>query len=188
MTKSHNPHQLKVYQFFDHKPVSFCPGLVKVLGSVEAAIFFGQLLYWHGKGAKGDWVYKTIKECEYETGLSRYQQESAIKKCTALGFLETKLAGIPATRHFKVKLSYVISYLYSLGNTDKVPSEVTPEAMDVFSQSITETTQQITSEDNTIESEAKYNPVGKSKYEALKRGFSKSGAGASRGFEKLFNP
>ena len=38
------------------RPVAYHPMLAKRLGSVKAALFLSQLLYWHGKGRHGDWT------------------------------------------------------------------------------------------------------------------------------------
>ena len=66
------------------KPIAFNPDLAHALGSVNAGLFLSQLLYWDGKGDDPVWTYKTIKMIEMETGLSRREQETAIKICKKL--------------------------------------------------------------------------------------------------------
>ena len=83
--------------------------MVKALGSIKIAVFFSQLLYWWGKGKKEGWVWKTQKEMEEETTLSRFDQDTAIRKGIKLGILETKREGIPAKRHFKINLVRFLS-------------------------------------------------------------------------------
>ena len=56
------------------RPVAYHPALVKVAGSVTAALFLSQLLYWHGKGSDPEWIYKTQADMEEETGLSRREE------------------------------------------------------------------------------------------------------------------
>ncbi len=53
-------------------PVAYYPSIARAIGCVKAGIFICQLLYWHGKGKKGEWTYKSRKELTKETGLSRW--------------------------------------------------------------------------------------------------------------------
>src|SRR3989344_5363007 len=98
--KNKNPYQQRMIAIAGTRPVAFNPALGKILGSVKAGLFLSQLLYWWGKGRNPNWIYKTITEIENEIGLSRKEQETAIKKCVNSGFLVYKLMGIPAKRHF----------------------------------------------------------------------------------------
>ena len=84
------------------KPVAYNPELAKMLGGVKCGVFISQLLYWWEKGANPEWVYKTIDEMYQETGLSRREQDTALRKLVKLGIIEVKLKGIPAKRHFKI--------------------------------------------------------------------------------------
>jgi hypothetical protein len=60
------------------KPVAFYPALVPVLGSVNAALFFCQVLFHMGKEMHPDLgVYKSRLEIEEETGLTYEEQLKA---------------------------------------------------------------------------------------------------------------
>lgn len=108
-------HQRRISKFFPKQPIAYQPGLSLVFNSVNAGILLSQLLYWHGKGRDRDgWTYKTIDEMKAETGLTRYQQETAIRTCVEAGILDYKLAGIPAKRHFKINLNELENQLPSL--------------------------------------------------------------------------
>jgi hypothetical protein len=96
-------YQKALRNYMGEKPIAYSRGLAKMARSVVAAVFMSQLLHWWGKGGKPGWVYKTIKEMYEETGLTRRQQETAIRIWKKLGGLEVKLMGIPPKRHFKVK-------------------------------------------------------------------------------------
>jgi hypothetical protein len=86
--------------------------LARFLGSVKAAILLCQLLYWHGKGEDDpEWFFKTIEELYEETGLTRYEQDSAIRKCKKRGFIEVRKKGIPSKRYFRVNLERLASEL-----------------------------------------------------------------------------
>ena len=50
-----------------------------------------------------DFFYETIESMETETSLTRYEQDIYIKKLLSLNLIETKLAGLPARRHFKIR-------------------------------------------------------------------------------------
>ena len=81
------------------KVIAFHVEYVHLTGSVTAALFLSQLVYWQGKGADGDgWIYKTAKEWTEETGLSRKEQGGARKKLIELGLIEERrkaTAGAP---------------------------------------------------------------------------------------------
>lgn len=93
------------------KPVAFNPELARVSGSAIAGLFMSQLLYWWGKGRSKDCVYKTIKEFEYETCLTRSEQNRAIIIWKNLGVLEVKNKGIPQKRHFYINQGKIIDLL-----------------------------------------------------------------------------
>lgn len=69
-------------------PVAYYPGLVKYLGSVNAVLFFCQILHHKGKELFPDLgVYKTAQEIEEETGLTSDEQRTARRKLRELGVL-----------------------------------------------------------------------------------------------------
>lgn len=113
------PEQQSISRYFQKKPVLYIGGLGIVFGPT-AGIFLSQLLYWHGKGSKPGWIYKSANEFMMETGLTRDMQETAIKKLELNGVLEVKLAGIPATKHFKLNLVALHNLLPSLKKTYKL--------------------------------------------------------------------
>jgi len=96
------------------KPIVFNPDLARVLGSVTAGLFLNQLLFWVGKGADPIWTYKTVKDFEDETSLSKHQQLTAQKICVKNGVLEVKYKKVPRRRHFKVNMVKVVELLKQL--------------------------------------------------------------------------
>lgn len=104
-------YQKAIYNMLYQRPIAYNSGLARALGSVNAAIFVGQLLHWQGKGAKGEWTYKTVDDFEEETGLSKAQQSTVIKLCKKLGILETKRQGIPPVRHFMLYIEKLIELI-----------------------------------------------------------------------------
>src|SRR5262249_2390549 len=85
------------------RPIAFHRCLVPVTGSVTAALMLSQAVYWtrHTNNPQG-WFYKSIREWEEETGLTRREQETARKRLRNTGFWTEKLTGVPATVHFRI--------------------------------------------------------------------------------------
>jgi len=90
------------------RPVAYYPSLVKVAGSVSAAIFLCQLIYWRGREADPEgWIYKTQAEISEETGLTRFEQEGARKLLKEKGILREKFSGVPRKLYFSISLERV---------------------------------------------------------------------------------
>jgi len=83
--------------------VSYPPRLAQCLGGVKETIFLVYILQC-SRISEDEYVYKTREQIEEETGLSRYEQETARKKLKEIGVLEETYKGIPRTLHYKVKL------------------------------------------------------------------------------------
>lgn len=140
-----SPAQRRVNKFFPFNAIAYQPGLALVFRSVPVGIFLSQMLYWQGKETLSDgWMYKTIEEMKAETGLSRHQQNLIIKRLVAAGLIETKLAGIPAKRHFRLNLDEFLNRLPSLKQSVGVVYMNPPRQFDGKRQSITKTTQETT--------------------------------------------
>lgn len=132
-------------KYFSQKGILYQPGFALVFDSVNAGILLGQLLYWHGKGYKKPWTYKTAKELERETGLSRTKQDNAIKILVSFGILSVQLRGVPATRHFKLDLKQLHKVLSRLQETGKLDYPNPANYKVQNRQTITETTRKTTS-------------------------------------------
>lgn len=93
--------------FVDHlrlagRPMAYYPKLGSLLGDLKTGVFICLFIHWDGKGEDPDgWIYKTQKEISEETGLSRYEQETARKTLVELGVLETSRRGQPAKLYYK---------------------------------------------------------------------------------------
>jgi hypothetical protein len=141
-------YQIEFAGYFRSKVIAYQPGFVEVLGSVTAAIMVCQLLYWHGKGARKGWIYKTIHEFQFETGLSRTQQDTAIGKLVEQGVLIVDLKGWPAKRHFKLMIKE-LHELISLHRPDKLAMLKTSNYDAESLQSNTESTDTRITTENT---------------------------------------
>lgn len=89
------------------KLISFNPNLAVALKSINAGLFLNQLLFWWGKGKYESWIWKTSKEITNETGLSRREQDHAIKICKQFGLIDVQLWGNPRRRYFKIDMEKV---------------------------------------------------------------------------------
>ena len=75
---------------------------VAFTGSLEAAMFLNQLLYWMPRGHNDGFIYKTDQEWQDELCLSRYAVRKARDRLIEMGFLETKVtrSGVAPTVHY----------------------------------------------------------------------------------------
>ncbi len=108
------------------KPIVFYPQLARALGGIEEALFVQQLYYWTDKSKNKDgWVYKTKKQWEEETCLSRKKQDRIRKKLEEMGIIEIKRKkanGAP-TLWYKLNVDKVNELLGANGKVQKGPME-----------------------------------------------------------------
>lgn len=136
--------QKTISKYFNKRPVLYIGGLGTVFG-LQAGVLLSQLLYWSSKGARKDgFIYKTEKEITAELGLTRTQQETAIRKLTELGVINYKLAQVPARKHFKVNMQRLHEVIPSLKETHNLTYPNPSRYIVENPQSITEITQETT--------------------------------------------
>jgi len=112
MTATPTDDRAALQQLLGHGPVAYYRAFAAVGGGVTAGVFLSQLFYWHGKGRDPDgWIYKTQAAWEDETGLSRREQETARRNLRQRGIIEEKLAGIPATLHYRINVDRLAALL-----------------------------------------------------------------------------
>lgn len=111
VSSSKRKYQKEIYKLFGSGLVVYHPQIAKRLKSVKAAILLAQLLYWHKRGNDEVWVYKTVNEFREETGLSRAEQDTAIRILKKFGIVEVKRKRVPQIRHFKTNLDAVKNLL-----------------------------------------------------------------------------
>jgi hypothetical protein len=82
------------------RPIAFH----RLFASVGAGVFLSQLYYWSERTDDPDgWVYKTSGEWYEETMLGRRELDTVRKALRTKGVIEEKLAGVPATMHYRLK-------------------------------------------------------------------------------------
>src|SRR5215217_9490268 len=88
----------------DDRGPAYVPWLVWEFGP-HGGLFMSQLLYWDGKGHDPDgWIYKTEKEMEQETGLTRSSQRRARRVLVGKGVLEVDKRGLPRRLYYRTDL------------------------------------------------------------------------------------
>ncbi len=86
-------------------PVTFHRCLVPITGGVTAALMLSQAI-WTAQTIEGNsdgWFSKSRDQWTEETGLSRWEQETARRALRTAGFLEEKRVGVPAKLWFRVR-------------------------------------------------------------------------------------
>lgn len=86
-------------------PVSFHRCLVPITGGVTAALMLSQAIWTTQtiERAADGWFSKSRDEWTEETGLSRWEQETARRALRSAGFLEERRVGVPAKLWFRVR-------------------------------------------------------------------------------------
>jgi len=86
-------------------PVSFHRCLVPITGGVTAALMLSQAI-WTSQTIEplaGGWFSRSQEQWTEETGLSRWEQETARRALRSAGFLEERRVGMPAKLWFRVR-------------------------------------------------------------------------------------
>jgi len=86
-------------------PVSFHRCLVPITGGVTAALMLSQAIWTTQtiERAADGWFSKSRDEWTEETGLSRWEQETARRALRSAGFLEERRVGVPAKLWYRVR-------------------------------------------------------------------------------------
>lgn len=125
------------------RPIAFHRPFVTLAGSVNAALLLSQAIYWskRTKDPEG-WFYKSARDWEEETGLTRREQETARKSLKALGFWLEDLRGVPATMYFRIDSDRLyLSFDKNAKLDSLVPSnQLTPNRQTSITENTTETT------------------------------------------------
>lgn len=159
MGKSAEPHKAALLELLS-SPIAYYATLAKVGGGVTSGVFLSQLIYWTGRGKLADgWLWKSADEFEAETGLTRNEQETARRNLRERGLIEERLAGVPATLHYRINLDAILLAVSqfgekcqtSLAKSDKLVSGKAPN----YPETTTQNTPQITdTESGTVKQTA----------------------------------
>jgi len=86
-------------------PVSFHRCLVPITGGVTAALMLSQAIWTSQtiEPSANGWFSRSQEHWAEETGLSRWEQETARRALRNAGFLEERRVGMPAKLWFRVR-------------------------------------------------------------------------------------
>jgi hypothetical protein len=92
------------------RPIAFHKVFADIAGSITAGLMLSQAYYWTPRTRDPDgWFYKTQREWEDETGLTRCEQETARRRLRDKGLVEERLKGIPARLYFRVNKKEIVA-------------------------------------------------------------------------------
>lgn len=95
------------------EPIVFQRAYVSLTGSAVAALFLSYAIYTTEhlpKDAEG-WFRKTGDEWKAETGLTRFEQQTARRILRELDVLIERRAGLPAELWFKIRIDRILELL-----------------------------------------------------------------------------
>jgi len=108
------------------RPIAFHRVFADITGSIPAALFLSQSLYWQLRCPAGrdGWWWKTAKDWFEETRLTRGEQAKARKKLCSLQILEEQKKGVPCRLWFRLNLNALLDSIQNAttrkaGFTDK---------------------------------------------------------------------
>jgi len=95
----------------------YYPEISHALGSVNAGILLSYLIKVREVNDADIWLSSKVAAVRSITGLSRVQQKTAIKVLSRHSLIETKRAGLPSIRHFKLNARKLTEFL--MGSNEK---------------------------------------------------------------------
>lgn len=101
------------------KPIAFHRVYAKLMGNASGGLFLSQLAYWSATMKRKEF-YKTGKDWEEETCLSRREQEASRAKLVELGLLTVAKKGIPAKLYFKLDHDALTRMVVQFATSDKL--------------------------------------------------------------------
>lgn len=95
------------------RPIAFHVSFVKAFGTVEAAIFLSQAIYWSTRNEEnGGWFSKSQEQWENETALSPRTQMTARKRLISFKVLEEKYHRLDHKFFYRVDPAALYSHLF----------------------------------------------------------------------------
>jgi hypothetical protein len=151
ISKINMKQQLPNYLLPD-KPIAFNRDYVRIGCGIKGSLMLSQAVYWSKRTTSDDETFwKTQKEWEEETGMTRNEQMSALKILKKLKFIKVFKRGIPAKNHYLVNVNNIIDALskdhkWSRKSTTSSRETNITSGRESRPHSITENTTEITSD------------------------------------------
>jgi len=105
------------------RPIAYNRVFARIGGGAAAALMLSQAWYWTQTEIvqkRGGWFYKSAKQWEEETGLTRREQETARKKLKERGLIQETLKGIPATVNFRINQERLFELLAQVNTESRL--------------------------------------------------------------------
>ncbi|MCK7542943.1 replication protein O [Marinobacter bryozoorum] len=135
------------------RPIAFNRAFVDLGLGMCGAMMLSQALYWRTRTRAADgWFYKSQKEWQDETGMTRREQETARRRLTEAGFLEEHRKGVPARLHFRVNVEALESALEALSS--RMAENANQECTDNENNSLSESANQVCTDGATSMAES----------------------------------
>ena len=96
------------------RTIAYKTDLAHATGSVTAGLLLSQFWYWSNSrdvANRDGWFWKTMPEIEDETGMGRYEQETARKRLVKLGILQEEKRGAPAKLWFHLDKNALYEFI-----------------------------------------------------------------------------
>lgn len=97
------------------RAIAISTNITALVGDVCATILLSQIIYWSRRGvevvSRDGWIFKTARDWEVETGLSRKMQRRAREILVNGGWIEERLQSMPARLEFRLRLSALLPSL-----------------------------------------------------------------------------
>jgi len=118
--------ELKKIAKIPDRPIAFHRCFVDLVGSVNAGLVLSQAVYWQERVSekREGWWYKTRSQWTEETGLSRYEQETARKRLRQAGILVEQKRGMPAKIWYRLDQPALMDQLSIAREDQKPPDEI----------------------------------------------------------------
>jgi len=152
------------------RPIAFNRDFVRIGCGIKGALMLSQAVYWSKRTTTKDGSFWKVQEdWEEETGMTRHEQMTALKRLKKLGFMSAKKRGIPAKNYYILNTNKILEELskdckWSGKRTTSDMGKRTTSGSESGPHSISEITTEITTE---IESKTKKNKIEKEIKEEL---------------------
>ena len=85
------------------RPIAYHRVFAHLTGSVQAALMLSQAVYWQARCTGEDgWWWKTAEDWQDETGLTRFEQDTARRTLRQLPFWREQRRGMPAKMYYSL--------------------------------------------------------------------------------------
>jgi len=133
------------------RPVAYHPVFAKITGSVTSAVLLSQMIYWSTRvTVKDGWFFKTYKDWEEETGMTRRNLDTARKDLQSFGILSERNERLTHRMWYKVnwdalnklihaEVNSPLAESYNRESTDGAFAAVRNEQPSIFTETTSDT-------------------------------------------------